>query len=102
VVPEDVLIQRFTGRFICANCGASYHSELHRPNIEGQCDYCDNKNFIVRKDDNIDAIKTRLDIYHHNTKPLIEYYKGKSVLVEVDGNRDISVIFEEIKNILKG
>lgn len=94
-VNQDALIQRLTGRRMCSKCGASYHI-IHRPSkIEGVCDECGNELYI-RKDDNLESVKTRLETYQKQTKPLIDFYKKRDCLVVIDGNQDIKKVFADI------
>ncbi|MFO7152555.1 MAG: adenylate kinase [Bacillota bacterium] len=99
VVPRDELIQRFTGRRVCPNCGATYHVKHNPPKQEGICDKCGGQ-LIVRADDDIKTVEKRIDVYERETKPLIDYYKDKELLVNIDGNRPIEEVFEEIKGLL--
>lgn len=99
VVPRDELIQRFTGRRVCPNCGATYHVKHNPPEQEGICDKCGGQ-LIVRADDDIKTVEKRIDVYERETKPLIDYYKDKELLVNIDGNRPIEEVFEEIKGLL--
>jgi adenylate kinase len=100
-VSEPVLIRRFSGRFNCASCGVSYHKESKRPKIEGVCDKCGGKDFIVRADDNEEAVKVRLGIYCEKTEPLINYYRSKGMLFNINGEQEIDDITAEILSMLK-
>lgn len=97
-VADEDLIRRFTGRYSCVTCGASYHKEFVRPKVEGICDTCGGKEFIVRVDDKEEAVKLRLKLYQEKTAPLISYYKELGLLVSVDGNKQVQTITEEIIN----
>jgi adenylate kinase len=98
-VDEEELIKRLSGRRMCA-CGASYHVMFNPPEKEGICDLCGGK-LYQRDDDKVDAIKNRLMVYKRQTQPLIEYYSRKGLIRTVDGGKDISTIFEDIKKILE-
>lgn len=99
-VPDENIINRMAGRRACVSCGATYHL-VHIPTkVEGICDRCDSK-LILREDDKPETVKKRLDVYHEQTQPLIEYYTKKNVLVEVDGTKDIDEVFESISKILE-
>lgn len=101
VVPREELIERFTGRRVCENCGSTYHIKYNPPKQEGICDKCGGR-LIVRADDDVKTVEKRIDVYERETKPLIDYYKSKNLLVNIDGNRPIEEVFEEIKGLLKG
>lgn len=98
-VPDGNIIKRMSGRRACLACGATYHVEYNAPEAEGICDTC-GKELTLRDDDKPETVKKRLDVYHAQTKPLIEYYRTAGALVEVDGTLDIPVVFEAITKIL--
>ena len=93
----EVVEHRITGRRSCSNCNKIYHVSLI--GNTGVCPYCGGKLFI-RKDDNVDSVKTRLKAYKDQTEPLIEYYEKQDVLVTVDGSQAIDQVFENIKKVL--
>ena len=98
-VPDENIINRMSGRRACVACGATYHI-VHIPTkVEGICDRC-GKELILRDDDKPETVKKRLDVYHEQTQPLIDYYNGKEVLVEVDGTQDMNDVFADIVKIL--
>jgi len=98
-VPDENIINRMSGRRACVACGATYHI-VHIPTkVEGICDRC-NAELILRDDDKPETVKKRLDIYHEQTQPLIDYYTKSEVLVEVDGTKDMSEVFADIVTIL--
>lgn len=98
-VPDENIINRMSGRRACVACGATYHI-VHIPTkVEGICDRC-NAELILRDDDKPETVKKRLDIYHEQTQPLIDYYTKSEVLVEVDGTKDMNDVFADITNIL--
>ncbi len=101
VVPDDEILKRLTGRRTCKKCGAMYHVIYNPPKIEGKCDKCGGE-LYQRDDDKEETIKNRLSVYHSQTAPLIEYYKNKGVLVDIDGTKDIKAIFEDICAVLEG
>lgn len=94
-VPRDVLIERLSGRLVCKECGATYHVTLNPPKVPGVCDACGGE-LIQRADDTPAAVKKRLDIYFSQTAPLLDYYRERGLLAEVDGDRPIEVVTEEI------
>jgi adenylate kinase len=90
-------IKRISGRRVCS-CGASYNMAFLPPKKEGKCDAC-NKDLIQRDDDKEEIVKKRFNIYENQTKPLIEYYKNKGLLIEIDGTKSESEVFKEIIKI---
>jgi adenylate kinase len=99
-VPLEVLIQRLTGRRVCPNCGAVYHLEHDPPKAEGICDRCGSA-LIQRADDRPEPIKKRLAIYFDQTAPLLDYYRKRGLLVEVDGNRPVDEVTPDIINAIE-
>lgn len=98
-VPDENIINRMSGRRACLSCGATYHI-VHIPTkVEGICDRCGSE-LVLRDDDKPETVKKRLDVYHSQTQPLIEYYTAQKKLVEVDGTRDMEVVFRDIVEIL--
>lgn len=98
-VPDENIVNRMSGRRVCLACGATYHVEYNAPKAEGFCDSC-GKDLVLRDDDKPETVKKRLDVYHAQTQPLIEYYQAAGALVEVDGTQDINVVFDDIVKIL--
>lgn len=98
-VPDEVIIDRMAGRRACLGCGRTYHVETLRPKAEGICDFCGTE-LVLRDDDKPETVKKRLEVYHKQTQPLIDYYREKGILHTVDGTNDIEKIYEEIINIL--
>ena len=98
-VPDDNIINRMSGRRACVNCGATYHIVHNPPKVENECDTC-NGELILRDDDKPETVKNRLDVYHTQTQPLIDYYTTQGVLKTVDGTRDLNEVFQEIVDIL--
>ena len=82
-VPMDVLMDRMSGRISCKGCGKIYHVRNFPPKNEGICDSCEGE-VVTRAEDNEETIKTRLEVYDENTKPLIDFYKDKGLIVDVD------------------
>ena len=98
-VPDDNIINRMSGRRACVGCGATYHIVFNPPKVEDVCDVC-GKSLILRDDDKPETVRTRLDVYHAQTQPLIDYYAGRGVLVTVDGTQNMDKVFSDIKDIL--
>jgi adenylate kinase len=101
-VDDKVLIDRISGRYMCANCGASYHDTNCKPKIQGVCDRCGSKAFVRRADDNAETVKNRLMAYYRETAPLIGYYFAKGKLRTVDGMAAISEVSRQIDGVLAG
>jgi len=98
-VDDQELIKRLSGRRMC-KCGASYHIIFNRPEKENICDLCKGE-LYQREDDKTEAIRNRLNVYKKQTQPLIDYYDKKKILRTIDGSKEISRIFDEIRNVLE-
>jgi len=98
-VPLSFILERMTGRRVCSDCGASYHIKFNPPKKEGKCDLCQGS-LIQRKDDTLETVNERLDVYKKQTQPLVEYYKKSNILKTVDGTKTIDSVFEDIREIL--
>lgn len=100
-VDRDLLLGRLTGRRICKACGSTYHVLFNPPKAEGVCDKCSGE-LYQRSDDTEEKVGTRLDEYNNKTAPLLEYYAGKGLLREVDGQQDIDEVTAGISSLLRG
>ena len=98
-VPDENIINRMSGRRACLGCGATYHIKFNPPVKEGVCDTC-GQELVLRDDDKPETVKKRLDVYHQQTQPLIDYYKKAEVLAEVDGTQPMDAVFQGIVEIL--
>lgn len=98
-VPDAMLVERITGRFTCAKCGEGYHDTFKRPKAEGVCDACGSTEFKRRADDQAETVKTRLEAYHAQTAPLIEYYKAQNKVATINGTAPIEQVSQEIERI---
>ena len=92
-------MKRMSGRRACPKCGATFHIHFNQPAKEGICDECGSA-LIQREDDHEETVQKRLDVYHSQTQPLIEYYREMGVLHRVDGTRQMDTVFQEICSIL--
>lgn len=100
-VEDTILVDRISGRFSCANCGAGYHDIFQKPITENVCDNCGSTEFQRRKDDNAETVALRLEAYHAQTAPLLPYYKAQGTLKSIDGMADIDEVTRQIKAILE-
>ena len=98
-VPDENIVRRMSGRRACLSCGATYHIVHIPPKAEGVCDRC-GKDLVLRDDDKEETVQKRLNIYHEQTQPLIDFYEKKGVLKEVDGTVDMKDVFAAITRIL--
>lgn len=98
-VPDENIISRMSGRRACLSCGATYHIEFNPSKQDSICDTC-SAELVLRDDDKPETVKKRLAVYHEQTQPLIDYYKGAGVLEEVDGTQEMDIVFQSIVNIL--
>ncbi|NGX27916.1 MAG: adenylate kinase [Candidatus Anoxychlamydiales bacterium] len=99
-IDEEKLVQRITGRLICKSCAASYHKENLPPKQDGICDNCSDE-LYQRDDDTEEVLKTRLEAYNKDTKPLLDYYQNKKILKDIDSNDTKEVVFENLLNTVK-
>ena len=99
-VPDENIVARMSGRRACPKCGATYHIQYAAPKKEGICDNC-GEALILRDDDKPETVQKRLDVYHVQTQPLIDYYEQEGILKSVDGTRDLEEVFAEITAILE-
>ena len=96
-VDDDALVERITGRFACARCGAGYHEVFQRPREDGVCDECGHSEFVRRADDTAETVRARLKAYHAQTAPLLPYYRKRGVLSSVDGMAGIDAVARQIE-----
>ena len=98
-VPDDNIVSRMSGRRACLNCGATYHVAFNPPKTENVCNTC-GQSLVLRDDDKPETVKKRLDVYHQQTQPLIDYYKKQNILKTVDGTQPMENVFGAIVEIL--
>lgn len=99
-VDPESLMERLTGRYICRDCGATYHKVFNPTTTEGTCDRCGGHEFFQREDDKPETVKNRLDVNIKMNTPLLDFYRKQGLLHEVDGNQDIDKVFADIKEVL--
>lgn len=101
-VDDDALVERIAGRFACASCGEGYH-DLYKPTkVPDVCDRCGGTEFVRRRDDTEEVVRSRLKAYHAQTEPLIDYYTRQGKVRAVDGMADIGTVQREIDQALDG
>ena len=98
-VPDENIINRMGGRRACLACGSTYHIVYAPTKVEGICDRCGEK-LVLRDDDKPETVKNRLNVYHNQTLPLIDYYSKQGKLAEVDGTQSMEDVFNAIVKIL--
>ncbi len=98
-VPEDVLVERASGRRICRTCGQSYHLKFDPPKESGKCDK-DGGELYQREDDKAETVKQRLAVYQAQTSPLVEFYRARGILQEVNGDQLIDNVEEDIQQVI--
>ncbi|MFB6200385.1 MAG: adenylate kinase [Halorhabdus sp.] len=95
-VSEGELIDRLTGRRVCAECGTNYHIEFDQPETDGVCDDCGGE-LIQREDDTEEAVRNRLSVFAENTEPVIEYYSDREAFVEIDGEQSLEGVWSDLR-----
>ncbi len=98
-VPDEVIVERMAGRRVCPACGESFHLKYHAPKTEGICDRC-GAALITRADDVPETVLNRLNVYHTQTQPLIDYYRAQGKLLSFDGTASMQNVFETISEAL--
>jgi len=100
-VDDEALVERITGRFACARCGAGYHDVFQRPRKDGVCDACGHTEFVRRADDTAETVRARLEAYHAQTAPLLPYYRKRGMLSSVDGMAGIDAVARQIETLFE-
>jgi adenylate kinase len=98
-VRPEVLLQRLAGRWVCRDCQGVYHTLYNPPRQPGVCDVCGGE-LYQRPDDRPETQRHRIEVYLAQTAPLIEFYRRRGLLVEVDGEQDIATIQEELQRVV--
>jgi len=101
-VDSEALVERISGRYSCANCGAGYHDSFKQPAKAGVCDSCGGTEFSRRADDKAETVAARLEAYHRQTAPLLPYCAGQGKLKAVDGMASMAEVARQIGEILSG
>lgn len=97
---DEMIIKRLSGRRVCKTCGYGHHIEFMPPKVEGLCDKCSGE-LYTRKDDQIDSIKNRLEVYQKSTQPLIDYFTQKGLIANFDSSKPAEKVTDEIEQFLK-
>jgi adenylate kinase len=98
-IPDSGVLERLGGRRVCRKCGHNFHTVFDRPKKEGVCDHCGGEVY-ARDDDKDEAIRKRLEVYRAQTAPLIGFYRGKGLLVDVDARPAVDAVAENFKRVL--
>jgi len=98
-VPDENIVKRMSGRRACVKCGATYHIVYNSPKTENVCDNCGSE-LIQRDDDKPETVLNRLDVYHKETQPLIDYYSKKNLVKDIDGTKDLNDVFADILAVI--
>jgi adenylate kinase len=99
-VPQDELLSRLSGRWNCRQCGSVYHERFQPPRQAGRCDQCGGE-LYQREDDKAETARRRLGVYFRQTAPLIDYYRAKGKLVEVDGDKSVEEVAENLLAVVE-
>lgn len=99
-VPDEVIVDRLSGRRVCSKCGAVYHVKYNPPKVEGVCDLCGGT-LVQRDDDKEEVVRKRLEVYRKQTQPLIEFYQEKGIIYKLDAGKGVEELFEEVKGLVR-
>lgn len=99
-VPSEILVERLAGRYMCRNCGATYHKIFNPTKVEDTCDRCGGHEFYQREDDKPETVKNRLAVNIKSSEPILSYYKDQGLLQSIDGDRDIDAVFADVQKII--
>lgn len=100
-VKPEVLVERLSGRYICKNCGATYHKIYNPTKVEGTCDVCGGHEFYQRDDDKPETVKNRLKVNIEMNTPLIDFYDKLNLLHKINGEQEIDDVYKEVKKVLQ-
>ena len=100
VVDDEAMVDRVSGRYTCASCGEGYHDRFKQPATAGTCDKCGGTQMKRRPDDNAETVRTRLNAYHADTAPLIDYYAARGTLTEIDAMAEIEAVRQGLAAIV--
>ena len=100
-VKPETLVDRLSGRYICSNCGATYHKIYNPTKVEGTCDVCGGHDFYQREDDKPETVKNRLKVNIEMNTPLIDFYDKLNLLYKINGEQEIDEVYNEVKKVLQ-
>ncbi|PMD68067.1 adenylate kinase [Companilactobacillus nuruki] len=100
-VKPETLVDRLSGRYICSNCGATYHKIYNPTKVEGTCDVCGGHEFYQREDDKPETVKNRLKVNIEMNTPLIDFYDKLNLLHKINGEQEIDEVYNEVKKVLQ-
>jgi adenylate kinase len=98
-IPDAAILERLGNRRVCRNCGANFNVGLSKPKVDGVCDHC-NGELYMRDDDRPEIVQKRLEVYRAQTAPLIDYYRGKGILVDMDAGKDSENVVADFRRII--
>ena len=101
-VDVEAMVERISGRFSCASCGAGYHDKFQQPKVSGVCDVCGSTEFVRRADDNAETVRARLKAYHTQTAPISAYYERQGILKRVNGMGAIDQVSKDLTKAIAG
>ena len=99
-IPDSVVLERLGGRRVCRKCGYNFHIVFDKPKIENVCDHCGGEVY-TRDDDRAESIRKRIEVYRAQTAPLIDFYRGKGILVDVDARPAVDQVVENFKKSIR-
>lgn len=100
-VDASILKERLSGRIICRECGATYHKVYNPPQVENVCDNCGASDFYQREDDKPEKVAHRINLQMESIRPILDYYKERGLLHEINGDQSIEEVYREIRIILE-
>ena len=100
-IDDEIVVKRITGRRTCNKCGSIYNIYFGAPKVENICDKC-GEQLSIRKDDNEESLKKRLEEFHNNTRPVVEYYESQNIVHNINGDQSIKDEYNEIQKVLEG
>jgi len=98
-ISDDTIIQRLSGRRVCRKAAHIFQVDTNPPRVPGRCDL-DGSELFQREDDKEQTVRHRLDVYHRQTEPLVEFYRSRGILETIDAEADIDVVYERLREIL--
>lgn len=100
VLDDAEVVERLSGRRVCRSCGRGYHVRFMPPKKEGVCDVCGGE-LYTRKDDSVESIHNRLEVYSEQTEPLISFYRTRDLLIDIDAKPSAAEVFEAVRKLLE-